>query len=563
MDVWRCSECKKAKELSGKHLEGKTTVRSDCWPCAKKCTFVRESPTAFRGAAQVVTAPFLFNPVASMASEGPLAMAAAPAAAAATGAALNPFTTAAAFLKKSPFSSTPQMWKGTVASSNPFAAAAATSFGAAKQPGTEAATRANVFSRSQETSPIVMHSVSSADRPRQSPPFTFTSTLGAAMSTVNDNATAKGRNSSNGGNRNDAPVWSCSVCKKAKELSGKHLEGKTTVRSDCWPCAKKCTFILSHPEPCVSLEAFAPLPFSMAAIVPTSPPNAAQSAHIDVRDTSPMTSMTSVWQPPVVPTNDQEVNTFVINRGSQGASITDPLEQREKLVSSESVHPSSLLISLAQTFEGEVLRGYRRQLVDGIHPRTAWHKRTLYVLAHENCGDKHLAAAGVSQLGDAAVVFLAVEHKLALSPLRHMRRIFCPDEFTFAAACMYADTFLTGQPTNPRQSSFVVYGPQVDRTVPMTRWGPIIEGCIHAQQRVVSGEQRVEGAQSIFRHSGWLTLPLHATAEAIRLSEMQPQGDTTMVEADSLGVDVVLLAKTMQFEELPQAAALALPVKPF
>ena len=36
--------------------------------------------------------------------------------------------------------------------------------------------------------------------------------------------------------------WKCDMCKKLKSLSGSHLEGKTEVRSECWPCAKKTLF---------------------------------------------------------------------------------------------------------------------------------------------------------------------------------------------------------------------------------------------------------------------------------------------------------------------------------
>ncbi|EPY23200.1 hypothetical protein AGDE_12955 [Angomonas deanei] len=41
-----------------------------------------------------------------------------------------------------------------------------------------------------------------------------------------------------------ATEWRCKVCNKTKDLHGDHLKGKTEVRSDCWPCAKKQTFIL-------------------------------------------------------------------------------------------------------------------------------------------------------------------------------------------------------------------------------------------------------------------------------------------------------------------------------
>ncbi|PWV11823.1 hypothetical protein C3747_56g79 [Trypanosoma cruzi] len=561
MDAWRCSVCRKTKELSGKHLEGKTSVRSDCWPCAKKCVFVRESPAVSRSAAQVVTAPFLFNPNLSTSLEKSTTAASTMAT---TGVASNPFTASAAFTNKTPFASAPNTWKGTTASSKPVNAAADAFAAAGKQLETEAPARKNAFLPSEKAFPIVMHSAPATDRPRQSPPFAFTSSPTAVMPLVNDNAKLGNITSNNGHESSNKPVWRCSVCRKTKELSGKHLEGKTSVRSDCWPCAKKRVFVLSHPESCVSSEPNLSTFFSTTMKLATSPNNRTRDVISISHGASPMPSATRLWQDPVVPSNDQEANAFIVCYFSQQPSAKEQLDQTRRSVSLESSSPSVLLPSLAMTFEGEVLRGYRQQLVDGIRTRTVWHDCTLYVLAPENREGKGPNTAGASQLGAAAVVFLAAEHKLALSPFRRMRRIFCPDEFTFAAACVYANTFLAGHPTSSQQSSFVVYGPQVDHTVPMTRWGPIIESCTHARQRVVSEEQRVEGAQSIFRRSGWLALPLHATAEAIRLLEVQQQQEHAEKNAtECLGVDVVFVAETMRLEDLPQAAALALPVKPF
>ncbi|EKF38819.1 hypothetical protein MOQ_000967 [Trypanosoma cruzi marinkellei] len=561
MDVWRCSVCGKTKELSGKHLEGKTSVRSDCWPCAKKCTFVRESLAVSRSAAQVVTAPCFFNPNLSTSLEKSKTAASTMAT---TGVASNLFAASTAFTNKTPFAGTPNTWKGTTASNNPFNVAADAFAAAGKQLETEAAARKNAFFSSEKAFPIVMHSAPATDRPRQSPPFAFTSSPTAVMSLVNDNAKSGNTPSNNGHEGITKPVWRCSVCGKTKELSGKHLEGKTSVRSDCWPCAKKRVFVLSHPESCVSSEPNLSIPFSTTLKLTASPNNRTRDVISISQGASPLPSATRLWQDPVVPSNDQDANAFIMSHLPRQPSAKEQLDQTRRSVSLESSSPSVLLPSLAMTFEGEVLRGYRQQLVDGIRTRAAWHDCTLYVLAPEKSGGKGPNTACASQLGAAAVVFLAAEHKLALSPFRRMRRIFCPDEFTFAAACLYANTFLAGHPTSSQQSSFVVYGPQVDHTVPMTRWGPIIENCTHARQRVVSEELRVEGAQSIFRCSGWLTLPLHATAEAIRLLEVQQQQEHAEKNAaECLGVDVVFVAETMRLEDLPQAAALALPVKPF
>ncbi|RNE98052.1 hypothetical protein TraAM80_09118, partial [Trypanosoma rangeli] len=69
----------------------------------------------------------------------------------------------------------------------------------------------------------------------------FKSAFGAPASDAKPPAESvlKSLHNSYGG---DSGLWKCIVCGKAKELGGKHLIGKTKVRSDCWPCGKKTTF---------------------------------------------------------------------------------------------------------------------------------------------------------------------------------------------------------------------------------------------------------------------------------------------------------------------------------
>ncbi|KAH9598644.1 hypothetical protein LSM04_007598 [Trypanosoma melophagium] len=585
MDVWTCTICGKRKELSGDHLKGKNTVRSDCWPCAKKSTFVRgTSKAANSTTTPVVTAPFLFNSATKTASEKTTTTT-KPAAnttttntttnATANAPGLNPFAAAAAAFAKTSFARTVNTQKNSTGSSSLFSTTPTTGQGTLN-----ATTRSNTLSSSGNTSPIVMQSFTGSNsKTHQTPPFTFTTSPNAVIPSMYTDPSAVG---------SSKPVWTCTVCGKRKELSGDHLKGKNTVRSDCWPCAKKRTFIFCTPESFSTggLSTMLPRSRSSASAAAGGATTTTITGKESQREVSPTATVTSLgvspmqpitghWQDPVVPENDVATNLFLIS------TTTAQSGEKGQRVSGSPASPEVDQQSNAITFEGEVLRGYRRQLVDGIRTRTAWNNRTLYVLAPENNNvTQNSNMSDASLLGAAAVVFLAVEHKLAQSPFRVMRRLFCPDEFSFAAACMYVNTFLDGHHSSEGQPSFVVYGPQVDHTVPTTRWGAVIERCEYARQWVVSGEQRVEGAQGIFRSTGWLTLPLYATAEAIRcvvnaqqekqqqqkLGEKEEEMGIVMGMAGAettYGVDVVLVKKTMNLEELPQAAALALPVRPF
>ncbi|KAL7699665.1 hypothetical protein NQL31_007338 [Lotmaria passim] len=189
--VWRCAACHKVKDLKGPHLNGKTSVRSDCWPCAKKTTFVLDvaaTATGLKDGAPVEGRP---KPPISTPAESTLA-AAAPANSDAKAPAASPFKSA-------------------------FASAAAPANSDAKAPA---------------ASPFKSAFVAATD-------------AGAAAITSPSKDPERGTDSANGGHG----VWRCAACHKVKDLKGPHLNGKTSVRSDCWPCAKKTTFVLERNDP--------------------------------------------------------------------------------------------------------------------------------------------------------------------------------------------------------------------------------------------------------------------------------------------------------------------------
>ncbi|CUG01321.1 Hypothetical protein, putative, partial [Bodo saltans] len=190
-DEWRCVVCNKVKELRGAHLNGKVTVRTDCWPCAKKQTFqlVGASGTSLSSIFQVPSVP-------SDLSGGLLTAPAAPA----VGAAMSsiPATSAIAPVVPPaapvPITSSPGVPTAVVTPAAPVAVAA------------PATTTGGAFGSKP------------ADTVESAKPATN-------VASVDDE-------------------WRCVVCNKVKELRGAHLNGKVTVRTDCWPCAKKQTFQL-------------------------------------------------------------------------------------------------------------------------------------------------------------------------------------------------------------------------------------------------------------------------------------------------------------------------------
>ncbi|KAG5475234.1 hypothetical protein CUR178_04687 [Leishmania enriettii] len=312
--LWRCAVCHKVKDLKGPHLHGKSSVRSDCWPCAKKTTFHRDtspvsqsatSPEPFKSAFGGAPASEASKPAATPFKSAfggvPASEAAKPAA--------TPFKSAfggvpaseaakpAATPFKSAFGGVPAS-EAAKPAATPFKSAfggvpaseaakpAATPFKSAfgGVPASEAAKpAATPFKSAFGGAPA-----SEASKPAATPfksAFSDVSGVGTSKSvecslvtqswdaaasftaggittsshteirgsflvcqTSNAPATASlspkadvavgTKNSCSGPER----VWRCTVCRKVKELKGPHLKGKASVRSDCWPCAKKTTF---------------------------------------------------------------------------------------------------------------------------------------------------------------------------------------------------------------------------------------------------------------------------------------------------------------------------------
>ncbi|KAK7195064.1 hypothetical protein NESM_000429300 [Novymonas esmeraldas] len=161
--AWRCAACHKVKDLKGPHLNGKASVRSDCWPCAKKTTFILSNSGASAG-----------NPAAQC------------------GASSKPISAGGAVSGALGISST--LFKAPV-----------------------------VPSESAESECLVPPLQSATLAAPAQPPST--STAASSSPPAADAA------------------WRCAACHKVKDLKGPHLNGKTSVRSDCWPCAKKTTFM--------------------------------------------------------------------------------------------------------------------------------------------------------------------------------------------------------------------------------------------------------------------------------------------------------------------------------
>ena len=167
--AWVCTKCNKAKPLCGSHLDGKTEVRSDCWPCATKRKFVLKSvndPEIPELLTEKITVPPL--PIKEM------------------NAAPNKSTMPSGF-----------------------------AFNNSKSDND-----ANVFQKLMS--------------PRKAEQTSDTSGVPAPS----------GKETQSSSTEPLEKAWVCTKCNKAKPLAGSHLDGKTKVRSDCWPCATKREFRL-------------------------------------------------------------------------------------------------------------------------------------------------------------------------------------------------------------------------------------------------------------------------------------------------------------------------------
>lgn len=783
-DVWRCERCKKVKELSGSHLDNKTSVRSDCWPCAKKTTFVRENfasasaagskssnasamppslavkpaneahavafqnifaaakAAAAAAAAQRTTSPSAFsfaNSSREGSTEGSTASTTAAAAAAAP--------TAAGSVANANTGSDTTSFSAPRGSANPFltpAVSAAsirrfqTSYANAMttkhdDPAPAASTEHGKTTSSANTTPSTASPYVMEPAAGTSPPFTFrpnanyipsttsgatpwsTAVLGgmlpgttAAMSAaagaaaadasggrtmspavaVAETTRAAAQSQSGVAGRavlasasaaSDSPLdvantWMCEKCHKVKDLKGDHLRGKTTVRSDCWPCAKKRTFVLTTPRAVAAAgrplklggdgqrsgsregesasragsvaqqagsavfgkssravsSSAAPPAFSNPFLVHsggTHPPPqhlstaAGAAADNGCNSASAPTKDRFSWVVPAIPAEATAEDPLLLHADARNVSLPATLavgaaaatttrtaaEESSISGSDPAALSSSWIVAAAGSteadlathyaalarFDQQLLTTFRERLVTGVQLRAVWYERVLYVIAEDAppetiAAGAPVAAAGLAAqtsydvvhafaaLGRYAALYLAIEQKLAMSRFRHVGRLFCPNEFALAAACCYANNFfnaerrtpagaaLTSPPSSqstaaPAASAcrFRVYGPQTDPTKALSLWGRIISGSPAAQLCVVSEEQRVVAAQTLYRRVSWLAAPQTMTGTAMQLSV---EGEAS---ADEHGVDVVLLTGTMRLEELPQAVPLAQLSQPY
>ena len=174
MPVWVCCKCFKIKDLNGPHLDGKTEVRSDCWPCATKRRFrLAESSEALRTELEKETPKEPIVPTLEIKKAETMPKPSAP-----TGFKFS----------NSPRDNDPTQFQKLL--------------GKADSSDTKPAEKTDVAPVASKPS----ISITAAD-PSQL-------------------------------------EWRCAKCNKVKDLSGDHLKGKTSVRSDCWPCATKREFRL-------------------------------------------------------------------------------------------------------------------------------------------------------------------------------------------------------------------------------------------------------------------------------------------------------------------------------
>lgn len=445
----------------------------------------------------------------------------------------------------------------------------------------------------------------------------------------------------------EALLWMCEHCHKVKDLKGDHLKGKATVRSDCWPCAKKRTFVLATPSAMAALRPRC----SAGSVEPALDARAGTPSRGGERGTPPLAPLVppaastvspprGPWAVPVIPPSTAKDGSYLISAspfgtGGVAASAPAPLpsarattavQQQQQPSSPQSAPagttttvdpaevgtaapmPAFMDVDLAAyyaamaRFDQQLLQSYRERLVSGVPPRAVWYDNVLYVMTGESGGVTEAGSADLVNafgcLGRCAALYLAIEHKLAGSRFRRVGRLFCPDEFSFAAACCYANNFFSGEsaaltpsastsltgaalqpPPPPMQPAtaapsaatsstarvFTVYGPQPDPTKALSLWGRLISQSPSARPCVVSEEQRVVAAQTLYRRVSWLAAPQAMTGTAIQLS-LEAMGQDGSVEAgrqDAHALDVVLLSETMRLEELPQAVALAQRSHPF
>lgn len=185
--------------------------------------------------------------------------------------------------------------------------------------------------------------------------------------------------------------------------------------------------------------------------------------------------------------------------------------------------------------------------------RAVWHENILYVVAEEE--PKRRVSEPMDsvfeELGRYSALFLSIEQQLTGTRLQYMRRLYCPSEFSFAAACCYALTYSKDKAWECR-----VFGPCGDPTTPRSVLESIVSASssLHAVSSLVSEEQRLRSAQLLYKRVGILAPAACVAGVAIQEQRRGEQHN---------GVEVVIVSGTLKLEELPQVAALALSVNPF
>ena len=243
--VWRCAVCEKVKDLRGNHLNGKTEVRSDCWPCATKRLFrlvpetdEKLSESSTRGEKNLPnTSAVKIEPQEEVKSTVPDVEQNISAAQEEKSSKLSPFD-----FSKLSLSST---------SSNPFSNSA---FQFTSKP------------KTSEKPPTTLETVPTKITPIEPPcPAKMTIDFTEPHNLKKEEKSSEVCKESSGVAQSPSlanileskasssvsdilPIWLCTVCLKSKDLKGSHLNGKTEVRSDCWPCATKRLFRLQSPE---------------------------------------------------------------------------------------------------------------------------------------------------------------------------------------------------------------------------------------------------------------------------------------------------------------------------
>lgn len=336
--------------------------------------------------------------------------------------------------------------------------------------------------------------------PERSPPFTFadsppTKLDGLLPAAQLSSATEEdsGRDTGVTNSRVACRVWTCETCCKVKELSGSHLNGKQRVRSDCWPCGKKRYFTCC-----------------------TFPGTGSTQGNL-ARSPDSVPSFFST-------TSSQDGDRFM--RFEAPRLTTDQFT------------------SLLTTFSLDLLRHYRAQLSDAdFNLRCAWDRNVLYVVAHEaqQSTDKYTLEAIFSDLALFASFLLSVEQFIFSSRRQSMRRLFCPTEFSFAAACCYGRSF-----SATKQWECSVFGPERDPTTTQTHLSTIVSQCPHTALSV-SELQRLHAVQTLYQRAGWVCSSALAGGVAMRELEAAKHNDD--------GLDVVLIPRTEKFESLPNYMA--------